>query len=368
MTIFLNNIKRILRRKLNIIFMLIVPVVMISFVGSLGNVSSMVRCGVVDYDDTGLTQGLIRSLESKASIRFIKEDEVQSKIFGQHVDIALVIDKGFTDGILNGNEVKIRIMSLQENDASIPVKMSINSYVNAAVNISETVSGNEERFYEAMKVFENGAIRLDAAGVDSRGNEIGTRKAQMGFLVMGMLFLSSFAALIMLEDKEKKVYYRILSGPLKVSQYMLQSLLSFFTVMVLQVVLIFLFMSLLLKVDFGINIIGMIGVSMIFSLMCVALGVCINSVSKDTRQSSLFMSLFLSPMCMLGGCWWPTEFMPSLLRKIAQFVPTTWIMKAYEKILKGGSIVAVLSEIIVLLSFTLVFFLFASWRRVDIAK
>ncbi len=368
MIIFFNNIKRILRRKTNMLFMIIVPVVLISFISSFASDSGMTRCGIVDYDNTVLSQRLIKSLEDKSVISFIDEKDIQNKLFGQHLDMAVIIDKGFTEDIINNSDVSIKTMSLQETNTSIPLKLSLESYINAAINIAEAANGDSIKFYEGMKSYENGVFSTMYSDITIKGNEAGITKAQMGFLVMSMLFLASFAAMIMIEDKEKKVYYRVLSGPVRVSKYMMQSMLSFFAISVIQVVLIFFFMGVILKVDFGTNVPAMILISLIFSMLCVSLGVAINTLSKDLRQSGLIMSLILSPMCMLGGAWWPLEFMPKILQGIAQFVPVTWIMKAYEKLLYGGSLASTLNEILVLLAFTVVFLLLASWRRVDIAK
>jgi ABC-2 type transport system permease protein len=60
--------------------------------------------------------------------------------------------------------------------------------------------------------------------------------------------------------------------------------------------------------------------------------------------------------------------MPSFLQKIGDFVPTTWALKAAEKVLNGSSLIAVSKELLIMLLFAVVFFLMASWRKADIAK
>ena len=350
------------------VFMVFVPVALISFIYVAAINPSMAKCGVIDYDNTEFTQSVIKSLEGKCEIKYIKEEDIQRKIFGQTLDMAVIIDKGFTTGIINKEDVKLRVLNLQETNISLPLKLSLDSFVNAAANVAAYAGGDSSKFYEGMKSYESGAFKTEFKKIDRTGAENGKTRAQMGFLVMGMLFLSTMAGMIMIEDKEKRVYYRVISGPIKVSKYMMQSLISFYTISVLQVVLIFFFMYVILKVDFGAAMGPMIVVSLIFSLFCVALGVAINTISKDQRQSAVIMSLLLSPMCMLGGAWWPMEFMPKLLQKIAQFVPVTWVMKAYEKLINGGTLINTINEILVILAFTALFLLLASWKRVDVAK
>jgi ABC-2 type transport system permease protein len=71
---------------------------------------------------------------------------------------------------------------------------------------------------------------------------------------------------------------------------------------------------------------------------------------------------------MLGGCWWPMSFMPDILQKIANFVPATWIMKAYNSLLTGKSLMDVADKLLIMVVFSVVFFLLASWKKTDIAK
>jgi ABC-2 type transport system permease protein len=367
LTIFFNNMKRLLRNKVNLTFMIIVPVVLISVISGFGIDRGRIRCGVIDLDGTPLTQALIEDLEVKFSVSEIDESDIEKKIFGQYLDVVVVIDEGFTGRIINGEEAKIKTVSLQETDISVTVNFSIENFVNAAINIAGKAGGNEELFYQGFNIYRDGIFGTQSLSIDN-GNEKTIIRAQLGFLVMGMLFMNSFGAMIMLEDKQTKVYYRILSGPVKVSDYMLQCLGSFFTLAVLQILLLFLFMAGLLKVDFGPDILSLFAVSLIFSLCCVSLGVLINTVSKDMRQSGVISSLVLTPICMLGGAWWPMEFMPEILRKVGLFVPVTWVMRAYEKLLYGRGIEAIAGEIGVMLVFSVLFLLFASWRRVDVAK
>ena len=38
------------------------------------------------------------------------------------------------------------------------------------------------------------------------------------------------------------------------------------------------------------------------------------------------------PILMLGGCLWPRELMPEFVKRIGDFVPTTWFLKAAETV------------------------------------
>jgi ABC-2 type transport system permease protein len=38
-------------------------------------------------------------------------------------------------------------------------------------------------------------------------------------------------------------------------------------------------------------------------------------------------------MSAIGGCWWPLDFEPGWMRALAQWMPTTWTMQAYNDLM-----------------------------------
>ncbi len=57
------------------------------------------------------------------------------------------------------------------------------------------------------------------------------------------------------------------------------------------------------------------------------------------------------PTCMIGGCYWPVEFMNDSMQKISYFAPQRWVLDAMEQLAAGGSWSAIALHVIVLLLF-----------------
>lgn len=368
MTVFIYNIKRILKRKVNIIFIIVVPVlfILLSMAASMGG--SPLKVGIVDKDDTKLTNMLINNLDGKSTVVKINEDEIKSNIISSSIDYAVVIDKGFTSSIINGEDAKVQSFSIKETDAALPVKMYIESFINAAKNIGAASTGNEDKFYTGMNYYQDGSFTAEYKTLDLKAFDKQITLTSLGFLVMCVLYLSSFSTTIILEDKKSNTYYRIFSTPIKIKSYMLQNILSFIAVAAIQIGAVLAVMQFIFKADLGPSIPNLFLVLLVFGIVAVSIGVAISSLSKDTRQSSTLMTFIIIPACMLGGCFWPREIMPDVLKKIGDFVPTTWVLKAAQGVISGSSILGVSKELIILLLFSLVFFLLASWRRADVAR
>lgn len=368
MTIFLYNIKRILRKKLNIIFMIVVPVlfIIISIAATQGG--SPIVMGIVDNDNTGLTKTFIENLEGKSTVVSVNENEIKSKIISSSIQYAIVIDKGFTEGIIKGEDVKIKSYSIQETDAAVPLKMYIDSFINTAKNIGKASGGSSDKFYEGMGYYSEGSFAAEFKSFDFKAFNKDTTMASLGFLIMCIMLLSTFASSMILEDKKSNTYYRVFSTPMKIKSYMLQNILSFIAIAAIQIAVVLAAMKFVFNADLGPSIANLYLVLFVFGIVSVSIGIAISSFSKDTRQSGTLSTFIITPFCMLGGCYWPREIMPDILKRIGDFIPNTWALKAANNVLLGSSILDLWKELGILLLFALVFFLLSSWRKTDVAK
>ncbi len=68
-------------------------------------------------------------------------------------------------------------------------------------------------------------------------------------------------------------------------------------------------------------------------------------------------------MAMMGGCWYPIELFPEVIRSAAKVLPTTWAMQGFLDIaVRGAGLSGVLLESSILFGFALLFFAIGVWR------
>ena len=81
-------------------------------------------------------------------------------------------------------------------------------------------------------------------------------------------------------------------------------------------------------------------------------------ISKDIV--AVLASLVLSP---LGGCWFPLFIFPRWLQSFAKITPHAWALSGFNKLmLFGADFAAVIPEMLVLISFVVVFGIIAIYR------
>ncbi|KAB3533585.1 ABC transporter permease [Alkaliphilus pronyensis] len=366
MTIFNFTIRRIMRDKGQLITMLLVPIgfitlVMMLFSGGQFNMS----IGVVDYDNTEWTQSFINSLDNKGIIVSIDEDEIEGKLLSNKINLGLVIPKGFTDDVVSMENPQIQAYSINETDVTVPVTIFIDNFLAASKHIAAAADGNIDTFNKGISLYINGSNNVKEAFYDV-GESKGSTVSGMGFLVMSMLYFSVSASGIIMEDKEGKTFYRVLTAPVRLREYMLQKILSFLVLLQAQVITVFLLMKYVFKMNMGPSLFNLLVALFVFSIVCISFGVALTSLSKNTRQLSALSPILIIPMVMLGGSFWPREIMPEILIKLSNIVPTTWILISIEKILYGQNLVSITTELGILLMFSIVFFLLGTWKKTEI--
>ncbi len=369
MIYFTHSLKRLLRNRFNLFFILVFPSLLLGFIFGFGDFGSgNLSVGLVDMDNTTLTEVLAETLRESSPLTILEEEDIRGVLASGRVDYVLVIDSGFTEDVLNNKQGSLRGYSIQETNLAVPVKMKMESFISSSKSLAAAANGDVEAFYKGLNDYRNGSFSLRSTSLDENQKDINAAMGGIGLLSMNMLFLATFATINLLKDKENKTYYRVLASPLTVKSYMLQSILSFLLVSLLQVAGAFLVIVYVFKIYLGPSVLNLFVIMSAFALLCVSFGVALSSIARNTRQAVNAATLLITPLSMLGGYLWPREIMPEILQKIARFLPTPWVVDGAHRVMLGNPLSSAAPEIIIMLLYALVFFLLGSWRRVDVYR
>jgi ABC-type multidrug transport system permease subunit len=117
----------------------------------------------------------------------------------------------------------------------------------------------------------------------------------------------------------------------------------------------------LLGVYVGDDVIGMWVILLAYAVSVAPLGVMVGAWIHDPDRAASIGVLITMVMAAFGGCWWPLEFVPKYLQRVALLFPTGWAMKALHQVVSFGRGLGDLNlELAALLGFALVFGLIAS--------
>jgi len=145
----------------------------------------------------------------------------------------------------------------------------------------------------------------------------------------------------------------------KAIPYLVLSLLILTTILILSVTI--------LGVPIRGNLLLLYGISFLFIITMLALGLVISSIT-DSQQVAMLVSLMgmLLPTLLFSGFMFPIENMPTILQYISNIVPAKWYFYSIQSVMiKGLGIASLTKEIFILIGFVILF-LVISFKKFNI--
>ena len=176
--------------------------------------------------------------------------------------------------------------------------------------------------------------------------------------IMGMLLMlicAMMTSVSIVREKERGTMEVLLVSPVKPLYIMIAKAVPYFVLSFLILISVLLISKYILQVPLAGNILTILGVSLIYILLSLALGLLI-SVAAQTQVVALLISgmLLIMPSMMLSGMIYPIESMPAILQYISAIVPTLWYVSAMKKLMiMGVGVEMVYEELLVLTAMTI---------------
>lgn len=339
MIVFRNVLKRIFGKKLNVVFMLIIPIVLNIFIAAFATKDMSYSIGVVDEDQTKCTEQMIKYLKSGADVTILDpEDDYKNKILNDGMECVFYIHSGFTNDLLEGKKVSVDSFSLDTSNIARPIQINMASYVTSLEQLIKKSNYDETEFYSAVEGLTKERVKSDYLYSATSTNSCSdVTHISLGYIAFCMVFLMTFSTALIMEDKEIGIYDRILTSPISAGSYYVQHLLSYLVISVIQIVVVIAVLPLVTVVDFGgiVSSLQIILICSVFSMFCIALGMLINKLCKNAMMVGAVSSIVNMPLLILGGCFLPKEMMPKVVQKIGNFVPTSWFLDASDVVIYG---------------------------------
>lgn len=157
----------------------------------------------------------------------------------------------------------------------------------------------------------------------------------MNYLISGIIIMTVFQSALsnsmnILEDISSGFMKEILVAPISRWQIAIGHVLSAMVVSVIQgliIVIIGLFMG--LSIDFATGI-AMVGLMLLVGLTFSALGLYLATLSKESSNFQLLITIISFPLTFLSGAYIPTMALPGILLPIVYLNPLTYTTAAFR--------------------------------------
>jgi ABC-2 type transport system permease protein len=157
----------------------------------------------------------------------------------------------------------------------------------------------------------------------------------LGLILMVMTMMLSSMGIV--REKETGTLEQLIVTPIRPGQIILGKLLPFLAIGIVDVVLV----TSLVVFGFHVPLRGsgllLGGMSLIFMLTTLGLGLFISTISRNQQQAMLTAVFFMIPMILLSNFVFPVETMPGFFRAVTAVVPIKYFFSVIRGIFLKGS-------------------------------
>lgn len=182
-----------------------------------------------------------------------------------------------------------------------------------------------------------------------------------------MLICTMMTSIAIVREKEMGSMEVLLASPLHPMLILLSKAIPYFLLSLLVIINIFIISFTLLEVPIHGNLFLLLGVSMLYILTCLSLGLFISTITASQQVAMMIslVAMFL-PTLMFSGFMFPIDNMPKILQWISQIIPARWFYYIIKTIMiKGAGWAQIYREVLLLLGMTCIL-LFLSLKKFKI--
>ena len=357
-----NILYRIIKKKSNILMHIVLPVgvVMGIFILFSSSTQSVYTVGIYDLSMSQSSEYIKNEIQStgKFSLIEVSEDEIDTYIVEGDASFVLKIPEDFEKTILAGKTPQIILVSLQESEGASWMDAILNIQVENLVDIAYGSSYDANTYYSVLENLKASTVSMAAKTVDDSSFDVEMSGQMLGMYLMFVLLSASMTAFLILDEKKRGTFSRIATAPVRPISYTMANILSNLIIITTQLILVLVLIKFVIKVNFHTSFWNMLIILFFYGLCSVGFGVMVASAAANINKANAIFYLYLSPSCMISGCFWPAEFMPDILQKIAYVTPQRWAISAIETAQRGESI---LLPILILAAFSALLFIGAAY-------
>ena len=366
-TIALVDMKRVLRDKKTLMYMLLLPIILISILGTaLGSVFSVnslekINVGYINEDKGDLSKSFDEFLEEKEIKeilnykKIVSLEEGEKLLENKKISAIVYIGENYSKTLKENNETLIEISGIDSSSFSYTVvKNVIESYIEHANSFIAISS------IDAKKVdFEKYDVIKDES-ISTKGNmPRAIDYYAITMMVMTILYGSGYGTEFIVELKKLPIGKRISVSPIKTRDIVIGKALAAVMSMSLQVVVLIGFSKYIYKANFGENIMVVLFICFTLIVFSITLGVALSSMFNNELLADKILSMLIPIFTLVSGGYFKISVPDSsiLASKIMYLSPSYLAQRAlFSSIYKGNSLY-IKETIFILWGFSIVFLL-----------
>jgi ABC-2 type transport system permease protein len=323
------NVKSLVRDRAALFWTIVFPVMFVFLFGAIfgGGGDSKISVGFVDQDGTAVSTG-IRSAFANVELITIKdgslEDEKAAMERGD-VSAIIVVQHGTQTAVMGKQPISLQVYIDPTKTQTTQVIQGIAAQISNGFNLQ----------------LAGGSVVLKVESVTLSQTDMSAIAYLIpSILAMALMQLGVFAAIPLVQQREKGILKRMGATPLPRWMLVGSNVLLRLMVGIVDAVVILGIGIVVFNVQIVGNIAAVAGLVVLGSAMFLALGFALASFLKTEDQASGVVQVVQIPMMFLSGIFFSFDFLPGFLQTVARFLPLTYLADAFRQVMVNGTQIA----------------------------
>lgn len=363
-SLIINTMKLLMKKKSYILMGVILPALVIIFFTFEFGSEYKFKVGIIDKDNSYVSEEVIKVIDELEDVETvnIKEKDYKMLLVSQQIQMAIIINDGFQEKLLNNEDNNIIIKSINESDVNAVVRTMIELKCEDLSMISDISDKDINNFKRINENYKDEGTKLSLNDIDESRPQI---EKSLGLIIFIVFIICGNIANFLIEDEENKTKIRILSSGISKWKYYF-SLVFVFYIMSFLTIFVYYLMCKIFSINFGMeNSVDFLIVMIFLNLLALSFNLCIVSFTRSRYTSTIVNILIIVPCCMLSGVFWDFHVMTDSLQEIGRFMPTRWVILSVETLQRTNNLQSISTYLYSLTLLSIVFFVitFIKLRR-----
>lgn len=326
---------------------------------------------LIDEDGSLPAVLLAEGLKQEPNLALVtaRRDELDKLIADMDVLAGLVVPQGFGAAVTAGKRAELELITYRGANLEWGLKPIFDRAVaqlaaDYSLALKLAGSGDESRARAAMQEIAAQRSKLGATvkaepvsrAVEKAENEYNALDhSALGYTVMSVMMMILLMAGTFLYERQHGTWGRLLTTPTDRIPLLTGYMLSFFFTGMVQFAILVFGTRLLFGISWG-PLLPLFTVGAAMVLAAAGIGLFFAGIVRTHEQQQTIGVVFVIATSMLGGLFFPIEFMSPSIQRIGYLTPQAWAMQALSEVaLRGGDWANLAWPLTVLLSLALIF-------------
>jgi ABC transporter DrrB family efflux protein len=279
------------------------------------------------------------------------------------VQIDVVLDESSTAGITAQQTIQTVVNRLETAAKTASLVVQLYEEKEGALNPPESDRLYETAFGEALDAWRSPpvtALETVTKPKDSTGTSEENAFAQSLPGMMAQFAIAGLigAAEIIVQERKTGALDRLLGTAVSKFTILAGHWLAMFAMIFLQFIILVSFGQIFLRLNFFASPWATLILSLASCAFVASLGLLIGILAKVPEQTAVFALIPMFIFAGLGGAWMPIDLLGKSVQFASKFTPVSWIMTGFKDILlRGASLNGIIGNVLILLGFSMLFFI-----------